>query len=55
LISVAGDGTTSYILDEGINAPNDITVNAAGELLFTDPGNPFLTPRATPRVMRYSE
>jgi sugar lactone lactonase YvrE len=54
LMHVDRDGTTSYILSEGVNAPNDVTVTAAGDLLFTDPGNPFLTPRATPRMMRYS-
>jgi sugar lactone lactonase YvrE len=54
LMYVAPDGTTTYILDEGVNAPNDITVTGRGDLLFTDPGNPFLSPRATPRLMRYS-
>jgi gluconolactonase len=54
LMYVADDGTTSYIIDQGLNAPNDIALGSAGDLLFTDPGNPFISPRATPRVMRYS-
>jgi gluconolactonase len=54
LMYVEPDGTASYVVDEGVNAPNDIAVTADGELLFTDPGNPFLSPRAAPRLMRYS-
>jgi hypothetical protein len=44
----------TVLLDEGINAPNDITVAADGTLVFTDPGNPFRDPRPAPRLMRWS-
>jgi sugar lactone lactonase YvrE len=54
LVYIAPDGDIRTILQTGVNAPNDITVDGSGDLVFTDPGNPFLEPRATPRVMRYS-
>jgi gluconolactonase len=54
LVYISPEGEASYILDEGVNAPNDVTVAAGGDLVFTDPGNPFHTPRVEPRLMRYS-
>ena len=45
----------TYLVDAGLNAPNDITVAANGDLVFTDPGNPFLEPRADPRLMCWSQ
>lgn len=54
LVYVSPEGEMSYILGEGVNAPNDITVDSDGDLVFTDPGNPFHTPRPEPRLMRYS-
>ena len=54
LIHVSVEGELSDVLRSGVNAPNDITVDGGGNLVFTDPGNPFLEPRATPRLMRYS-
>jgi gluconolactonase len=55
LLHIAATGKVTTVLDRGINAPNDITVDARGDLVFTDPGNPFLEPRASPRVMRFSD
>ena len=55
LLLVAGTGEVTTIVDQGINAPNDITVDGGGGLVFTDPGNPFLEPRASPRVMRFAD
>lgn len=54
LLYLSPGGDVTYILDEGINAPNDITVDASGDLVFTDPGNPFHSPRPDPRLMRWS-
>lgn len=54
LVHVARDGNARYMLDAGVNAPNDVAVAGDGTLFFTDPGNPFLPERVTPRVMRLS-
>jgi gluconolactonase len=54
LMHVARDGRVRYILDRGVNAPNDIAVLPDGALVFTDPGNPFVSPRPAPRLMRFS-
>ena len=54
LVYVSLDGKASYILEQGVNAPNDITVDGGGDLVFTDPGNPFHNPRPEPRLMRFS-
>jgi sugar lactone lactonase YvrE len=51
LMYVAADGTAGYVLDRGLNAPNDIAVAADGRLFITDPGNPYSTVRVAPRVM----
>lgn len=54
LMHVSPDGEARYVLDSGVNAPNDVAAAPDGTLYFTDPGNPFLEVRATPRVMRLS-
>jgi gluconolactonase len=54
LMRVTPDGEVRYVIDSGVNAPNDLAAASDGTLYFTDPGNPFLEPRATPRVMRLS-
>jgi sugar lactone lactonase YvrE len=54
LVYISPERELSYILDQGVNAPNDITVTGGGDLVFTDPGNPFHSPRVEPRLMRYS-
>jgi sugar lactone lactonase YvrE len=54
LVYVSPEREVSYLLQEGVNAPNDITVDSGGNLVFTDPGNPFHTPRPEPRLMRWS-
>jgi sugar lactone lactonase YvrE len=54
LVYVSLDGKASYILEQGVNAPNDLTVDGGGDLVFTDPGNPFHNPRPEPRLMRFS-
>jgi gluconolactonase len=54
LMLVTPDGEARYVIDSGVNAPNDLAAASDGTLYFTDPGNPFLEPRATPRVMRLS-
>jgi gluconolactonase len=43
---VAGDGTVSYLANEGFLAPNDLVVAADGALWFTDP--PHYPPPAEP-------
>jgi gluconolactonase len=43
---VAGDGTVTYLADEGFLAPNDLVVAADGTLWFTDP--PHYPPPAEP-------
>jgi sugar lactone lactonase YvrE len=54
LVYISPEREVGYILAEGVNAPNDITVAPGGDLVFTDPGNPFHTPRPNPRLMRWS-
>jgi len=36
---VAPDGSVSYLADEGLHAPNDLSVGPGGDLYFTDPGH----------------
>ena len=45
----SADGTVSYVLDVGFNAPNDLVVAADGTLYFTDPGH---HPPADPPIGR---
>jgi gluconolactonase len=47
------EGEVSYLLDHGVNAPNDLAVDDSGTIFFTDPGNPYAQDRGIPRVMRY--
>lgn len=54
LILVGADGTSEVILDQGVNAPNDLAAGSDGALYFTDPGDRFLADPPTPRLMRYS-
>jgi gluconolactonase len=54
LVYISPELEVRYLVQEGLNAPNDITVDAGGDLVFTDPGNPFHTPRVAPRLMRWS-
>jgi sugar lactone lactonase YvrE len=54
LMHLSPDGDARYVIDAGVNAPNDVAAAADGTLYFTDPGNPFFEVRATPRVMRLS-
>lgn len=51
---VRSDGSVEYILDSGINCPNDVAVADDGALVFTDPGNPFLEVKVEPVVRRLS-
>jgi gluconolactonase len=39
LQSVTPDGTVTYLLDDGFNAPNDLCVAPDGTVFFTDPGH----------------
>lgn len=50
---VAPDGSVVYLADTGLQAPNDLVVTPAGDVLFTDP--PHYPPAAegTGRVMRF--
>jgi gluconolactonase len=48
----APDGTVTYLFDDGLNAPNDLAVTDAGEILFTDPGHYPPEQPNTARVMR---
>jgi gluconolactonase len=47
------DGEVRYLADEGLRAPNDLVIDAAGTVFFTDP--PRYPPPETPvgRVMAY--
>jgi gluconolactonase len=54
LILVRADGASEVILDEGVDAPNDLAVGTDGALYFTDPGDRFLPDPPTPRLMRYA-
>jgi sugar lactone lactonase YvrE len=53
LMVVEGDGATRYVVDSGLNTPNDLAVAPDGTLYLTDPGNPFLpeSERAPRRVL----
>jgi gluconolactonase len=53
LLRVDPEGGVDYLCDEGLNAPNDLTVAVDGSLFLTDPGNPFLERKVEPRVMRW--
>ncbi len=37
---IAPDGRITYLLSEGVNAPNDVVAHPDGSLYFTDPGLP---------------
>ncbi len=50
---VAGDGSVSYLLDEGFLAPNDLVVAADGTLYFTDPPHHPPPPEPMGRVHAY--
>jgi gluconolactonase len=50
---VRRDGGVEYVLDEGVNCPNDLVVAADGAVYFTDPGNPFVEGQPR-RVMRWA-
>lgn len=52
LMHVRPSGEASYVINSGVNAPNDMAAAPDGTLYFTDPGNPFNEVKATPRVMR---
>jgi sugar lactone lactonase YvrE len=54
LVHVAADGSAAYVVDSGLNAPNDIAVAADGRLFITDPGNPYSAVKVAPRVMTLS-
>jgi gluconolactonase len=54
LILVHADGESEVLLDEGVNAPNDLAVGPDGALYFTDPGDRFLPEPPVPRVMRFA-
>jgi gluconolactonase len=42
LVHVDVDGSFRYVVDEGVESPNDMVVASDNTVYFTDPGNPFL-------------
>ncbi len=50
---VHGDGSVSYLLDDGFLAPNDLVVAADGTLYFTDPPHHPPPPEPMGRVHAY--
>jgi len=52
---IAPDGQVSFLLSEGLNAPNDVTAHPDGSLYITDPGTPGQPEDYTGgRIMRLS-
>src|SRR5207248_3156305 len=48
------DGTVRYLVDDGLQAPNDLVVAADGTVYFTDPPHFPIPPEPVGRVMSYS-
>lgn len=54
LVHVDPAGRTRYIVETGIDTPNDLVVAPDGTVYFTDPGNPFLDRPRQPQVRALS-
>jgi len=54
MLRIHPSGEVEYLIASGLNCPNDLVVAPTGDILITDPGNPFSAIPVQPRLMRFT-